>query len=107
LGFISIIPLFNIARFVRGLHLINQDRDFAVMTDSASETVLVSKKIQVSCNIVKVNHYLRKTRQLAVHAITPVYGEDQKSICGFNLYIEGPERQVSYFSRLLSNPLLF
>lgn len=72
------------------------------MTSGNPKNALINKKVTVGCNIAKVNHYLRKAKTLAVRSITPLYSDDTKVICGFNLHIEGPERQVSYFSRLLA-----
>jgi hypothetical protein len=71
------------------------------METSVAEN-LVTEQWQVNRKIGLLNKYVQKVKKVAISSIDPIYA-DNNEIQGFNIRVEGPARQMSYFHRLLSD----
>jgi hypothetical protein len=62
----------------------------------------VTEHLRVSPKIGLLNKYVQKVKKVAISSIDPVYA-DNHEIAAFNIRVEGPPRQMSYFNRLIAD----
>lgn len=61
----------------------------------------VVEQLRVRPRIKDLNRYAQKVNQIAISSIHPIYA-DNNELQAFNICIEGPQRHVSYFNRLIA-----
>lgn len=70
--------------------------------EATAQEHFITASLRVTPKIGLLNQYVQKVQKVAISAIDPVYADNHR-LQAFNIRVEGPPRQMSYFYRLLSD----